>query len=238
MGIVGGVTGCIWEELKDFVNVKKKPTWGTCAGMILLAEKVVGASAVIVGGQALIGGMDVLVCRNYFGSQISSFELGIPPPPISVNDSKKSSSSDLYPGVFIRAPAMLSVGPSCTVLSSVSAIPCRQANTTLEELDARIAKGENVTMLGVVETDKDDNWMNDDKEEGGKAKKKRKVDRGEEEGSENTLTLPGATGKGGSREVVCAARKGNILCTSFHPELTDDLRWHQYFLNEIVGAKV
>ena len=179
--------------------------------------------------------MDVLVCRNYFGSQISSFELSIPPPPPA---SPTSSSPDLYPGVFIRAPAILSVSNDVTVLSEVDAVPCRQANTTLEELDERIARGEDVTMLGVKATDDEDNWRNDSKEgssEGG-AKKKRKVE-GQKEPSE-TLTLPGATGKGGSRRVVCAARKGNVLCTSFHPELTEDLRWHEYWLREIVGADI
>jgi glutamine amidotransferase PdxT len=43
MGLVGQVTESIWDELKKFINVDKKPAWGTCAGMILLAEKVVGA---------------------------------------------------------------------------------------------------------------------------------------------------------------------------------------------------
>lgn len=49
------------------------PTWRMCAGMILVAEKCVGRSAIIIeNGQALIGGMDVLVCQNYFGSQVWS----------------------------------------------------------------------------------------------------------------------------------------------------------------------
>lgn len=242
MGIVGAQTSNIWSELKNFVNVTKKPTWGTCAGMILLAEKVVGGSAVIVGGQAIIGGLDVLVCRNYFGSQISSFELGIPPPPGCEKD-------ELYPGVFIRAPAILSIGEGITSLSSVDATPCRQANTTLEELDARIARGEDVTMVAVKNTDVDDNWMNDGMndgkdegkdEEGGERKKQKVTETGvgkSEVSPAPTLTLPGATGKGGSRKVVCAAKKGNVLCTSFHPELTEDLRWHEYFLRDVVGVK-
>ena len=71
MGLIGtstkvGTDGkTVWEALQEFIDVKKKPTWGTCAGMILLAERCVGASAVIQGVQALIGGMDILVCRNY-----------------------------------------------------------------------------------------------------------------------------------------------------------------------------
>ena len=41
----GGMT--VWQALREFIEVKQKPTWGTCAGMILLAERCVGASAVI-----------------------------------------------------------------------------------------------------------------------------------------------------------------------------------------------
>jgi 5'-phosphate synthase pdxT subunit len=46
------------------------PVYGTCAGLILLANKAVGLRN---GGQPLVGGLDVTVCRNYFGSQVSSF---------------------------------------------------------------------------------------------------------------------------------------------------------------------
>jgi 5'-phosphate synthase pdxT subunit len=35
--------------------------------------------------------------------------------------------------------------------------------------------------------------------------------------------------------VIVAVRQGHLLATAFHPELTDDLRWHQYFL-EMAGA--
>merc|ERR1712176_990019 len=100
-----------WDHLKEFSA--KKPTWGTCAGMILLAEKCVGASAVIQDGQALIGGMDVLVCRNYFGSQISSFEMATPPPPLTSSSAEENRP---YPGVFIRAPAILTAGRDVEIL--------------------------------------------------------------------------------------------------------------------------
>jgi 5'-phosphate synthase pdxT subunit len=35
---------------------------------------------------------------------------------------------------------------------------------------------------------------------------------------------------GYDKEVIVAARQGNLMATAFHPELTDDLRWHRYFL--------
>jgi len=48
--------------------------------------------------------------------------------------------------------------------------------------------------------------------------------------SETTITLPGAAPGSTAREVICAVRKDNILCTAFHPELTNDNRWHKYFV--------
>lgn len=42
--------------------------WGTCAGMILLSDHALKQAT---GGQSLVGGLDVHVCRNYFGSQVT-----------------------------------------------------------------------------------------------------------------------------------------------------------------------
>ncbi|KAJ8525124.1 hypothetical protein ON010_g15991 [Phytophthora cinnamomi] len=39
-------------------------------------------------------------------------------------------------------------------------------------------------------------------------------------------------------DVIIAARKDHILVTAFHPEITDDARWHQYFLEAIVLPRV
>jgi len=49
--------------------------------------------------------------------------------------------------------------------------------------------------------------------------------------------LPGAAKDTNAREVICAVQKKNILCTAFHPEITEDLRWHQYFLEQIIMKK-
>jgi pyridoxal 5'-phosphate synthase pdxT subunit len=79
----------------------KKPTWGTCAGLILLSEE---ASSTKRGGQELIGGLDVKVHRNHFGRQIESFvtELNLPflPP------GEGGMSAAPFPAVFIRAPVV------------------------------------------------------------------------------------------------------------------------------------
>ena len=37
---------------------------------------------------------------------------------------------------------------------------------------------------------------------------------------------------------IVAARQGNIMITSFHPELTEDLRFHKYFVDMIINAQV
>jgi 5'-phosphate synthase pdxT subunit len=217
MGLIGNAGGKnLWTELQEFS--KKKPTWGTCAGMILLAEKCVGASAVIQDGQSLIGGVDVLVCRNYFGSQVSSFEMATPSPP---GDADKST----YPGIFIRAPAILTAGPGVEILGKVFATPCRQAAVVLQELENKIAKGENVVMMGVVDA-------LERKGEGINFKEVKIVDSGEEKkdvDNEGKIELPGAADGSNAREVICAVRTNNTLCTAFHPELTRDYRWHSYF---------
>mmetsp|Transcript_5982 Transcript_5982/g.10464 ORF Transcript_5982/g.10464 Transcript_5982/m.10464 type:complete len:277 (-) Transcript_5982:33-863(-) len=215
MGLIGtSGGGNMWEALKDFR--RKKPMWGTCAGMILLAEKCIGASAVIEDGQALIGGVDVLVCRNYFGSQISSFEMATPPPP-------GASDRSSFPGVFIRAPAILTAGPDLEVLGKVTATPCRQAAVVLRELEARIAKGEDVVMMGVVDA-------LERKEGEGIFYKDVKKDA---TSAASGISLPGAADGSNAREVICAVRKGSVLCTAFHPELTQDTRWHSYFVKMV-----
>jgi 5'-phosphate synthase pdxT subunit len=80
------------------------PAYGSCAGMILLADRIVDG----LPGQPTIGGLDMCVRRNAFGRQVDSFEgpvemTGIVGPPIH--------------GVFIRAPWVESVGPDVEILA-------------------------------------------------------------------------------------------------------------------------
>ncbi|KAI9723268.1 MAG: hypothetical protein M1812_001150 [Candelaria pacifica] len=86
------------DPLRDFVKVHRKPTWGTCAGLILLAES---ANRTKKGGQELIGGLDVRVNRNYFGRQVESFEADLDLPFAASAD---STSHLLFKAMFIRAP--------------------------------------------------------------------------------------------------------------------------------------
>jgi pyridoxal 5'-phosphate synthase pdxT subunit len=69
MGLIAERWGLV-EPLRRWVH-SGQPTWGTCAGMILLAERATGQKQ---GGQPLLGGLEVTVNRNYFGRQTESFE--------------------------------------------------------------------------------------------------------------------------------------------------------------------
>ena len=82
-------------------RVHRNPTWGTCAGLILLAES---ANRTKKGGQELIGGLDVRVNRNHFGRQAESFEAPLDLPFLGQETS--------FPAVFIRAPVVEKILPS------------------------------------------------------------------------------------------------------------------------------
>ena len=252
MGLIGDSTQGLWEALGSFVR-SGKPTWGTCAGMILLAERCVGTSAVIT-TQSLIGGVDILVCRNYFGSQISSFEMGTPAPPLPpcrLEGAKCDDDDDEkkpFPGVFIRAPAILTAGPDVEVLGKVVAVPCRAAAVVLQELERKISAGETVVQMGVVDAlerkdggsisyanvklHKEDVTVSNTNNTFEEEKKETNVIH-----EQINIDLPGASDETNAREVICAVRKDNILCTAFHPEIADDLRWHAYFVGIVLEAK-
>ncbi|KAL4791145.1 class I glutamine amidotransferase-like protein [Aspergillus venezuelensis] len=89
------------EPLRDFVKVHRKPTWGTCAGLILLAES---ANRTKKGGQELIGGLDVRVNRNHFGRQTESFQAPLELPFLGAGEAP-------FPAVFIRAPVVEKILP-------------------------------------------------------------------------------------------------------------------------------
>ena len=147
MGLVAERWGLV-EPLRQWVH-GGRPTWGTCAGMILLAERATGQK---LGGQALIGGLDVTVNRNYFGRQVDSFEADLDVPALGETP---------FHAFFIRAPAIAAVAEDVETLATVAA-----------------------------------------KQDGDEA-------------------------------VIAAVRKGPILATAFHPELTDDPRWHRYFVQMV-----
>jgi 5'-phosphate synthase pdxT subunit len=73
---------------------------------------------VLQGGQALLSSMDVKVHRNYFGSQVGSFEA-----PVAICEAYQAQlgGNSSLPGVFIRAPAVLAVGKGVEVVATVRA---------------------------------------------------------------------------------------------------------------------
>lgn len=100
--------------LRDFAS-KGKPMWGTCAGLIFLADKATGMKE---GGQALIGGINCLVHRNFFGAQINSFETMLKIPECLEPFSEGREGEGQYRAVFIRAPAITEVGDGVQVLAT------------------------------------------------------------------------------------------------------------------------
>jgi 5'-phosphate synthase pdxT subunit len=96
-------------DLMDLVRHRIKsgmPTYGSCAGMILLADVVEDA----IEGQETFGGIDMVVRRNAFGRQVDSFETDL---------KFKGITEPAVRAVFIRAPWVESVGDSVEVLAEI-----------------------------------------------------------------------------------------------------------------------
>jgi len=85
------------------------PMFGTCAGMIMLADHIEGG----VSGQETIGGLDVVVRRNAFGRQVDSFE----------GDLDLAHFEGPFHALFIRAPWVEKVGPEVEVVATVATGP-------------------------------------------------------------------------------------------------------------------
>lgn len=147
-------------ELRSFASAKR-PIWGTCAGLIFLADRALGQKE---GGQALLGGLDCMVHRNFFGSQIDSFETHLPAPECLPSDGKHEGP---FRAVFIRAPAISETGAGVEVLA------------------------------------------------------------------EYVLSAEESAAADGKPSVIVAVRSDNLLATAFHPELTDDARWHALFVEMV-----
>ena len=90
------------KSLVDFIALGK-PVFGTCAGMIMLANEVLDAAS----GQRSLEAMDISVRRNAFGSQLDSFETEL------------EFDGKLAKVAFIRAPIVERVGPSVEILSKL-----------------------------------------------------------------------------------------------------------------------
>lgn len=132
------------QPLKDAIGAGL-PVYGTCAGLIMLADRVLDA----INGQESLGGLDIAVRRNAFGSQLDSFETDLDVPVLGVTPMH---------AVFIRAPVVEDLRDGVTALATLA--------------DGR----------------------------------------------------------------VVAVEQNNLLGTSFHPEMTGDTRFHEYFLGMVRAA--
>jgi 5'-phosphate synthase pdxT subunit len=107
--IPGGESTTMWKlasafEMLEPLRMRIKegmPAYGSCAGMIMLADSIMGG----VEGQETLGGIDMVVRRNAFGRQVDSFEADL-----------DFCGRGLMRAVFIRAPWVESVGPDVDVL--------------------------------------------------------------------------------------------------------------------------
>ncbi|MGW5625008.1 pyridoxal 5'-phosphate synthase glutaminase subunit PdxT [Streptomyces olivaceus] len=99
LAVVFGVLEPLRARVRDGL-----PVYGTCAGMILLADKILDPRS----GQETLGGIDMIVRRNAFGRQNESFEAAV---------DVRGVGGGPVEGVFIRAPWVESVGAAAEVLA-------------------------------------------------------------------------------------------------------------------------
>lgn len=175
----------------------QKPTWGTCAGLILLAEE---ANATKKGGQELIGGLDVRVHRNHFGRQTESFVADVDLPFLAQSEVLSDTDSAApFPGVFIRAPIVEQLLTQNATLDSVE--------PGVEVASGKVAKSK-VEILSVL------------------PERTKRVKGGPVDDSSEV--------HGAEVNNIVAVRQGNIMGTSFHPELTEDVRIHVWWLEQVL----
>jgi 5'-phosphate synthase pdxT subunit len=152
------------------------PAYGSCAGMIMLADVIADPSTDRQGNpQQTLGGLDIVVRRNAFGRQRESFETDLAFSGLA--DTAGAGGHDPVRAVFIRAPWVEKVGPSVEVLAEVPAPETPPPG-----------------------------------------------------GSDD-----GGPEKSGAVARIVAVRSGNLLATSFHPEVTGERRVHELFIRMIRG---
>ncbi|KAG8371338.1 hypothetical protein BUALT_Bualt13G0077300 [Buddleja alternifolia] len=210
----------LFPALREFVKMGN-PVCGTCAGLIFLADKAAGQKA---GSQELIGGLDCTVHRNLFGSPLQSFEADLSVPEIV----RKEGGPPSFRGVFIRAPAILEVGPAVQVLADFPAPSDKTAKS-----DSAAESGETSgTKAKKWNAKKWKKGKNNGATVATKIQKKVKSAKGncfhcKEDGHwkrncpKYLASLPAKSGKAPNQ------------ATAFHPELTAYTRWHSYFLKMV-----
>ncbi len=98
----------LFEPIRQRIK-EGMPTFGTCAGMIMLADRIEDGTS----DQETLGGLDITVRRNAFGRQVDSFE----------GDVAVVGLDAPVHAIFIRAPWVEAVGDSVEVLARVEQGP-------------------------------------------------------------------------------------------------------------------
>ncbi|WFD33825.1 pyridoxal 5'-phosphate synthase (glutamine hydrolyzing) [Malassezia cuniculi] len=179
-----------------------RPIWGTCAGMILLARVATGGKR---GGQELLGGVDIQVGRNGFGSQVNSFEAGVTFPALG---------AEPFTGVFIRAPVVDALLPDAGTVS----VPQEGGINVSSANDSQDGTRPPLEILG---------WIDEDAMPSAPAGAAAPV----WTANHSRPATPVLGPRPALDAQIVAVRQGNALVTSFHPELTGDTRLHAYFVN-------
>ena len=112
--IVARDTGLV-EALREAI-AGGLPVLGTCAGLIALADEILGGDA------PLIGGLDITVRRNAYGSQVASFEATV---------ESDVPGESVIEAIFIRAPQIARVGAGVEVLARHAGTPVAVRQGTL-----------------------------------------------------------------------------------------------------------
>lgn len=189
-------------------RVQRKPTWGTCAGLILLAES---ANRTKKGGQELIGGLDVRVSRNHFGRQAQSFTADLDLPFLrNAQGVETQTTEQPFSSVFIRAPVVEKLLPHKDGIQAEEAAEDETivAPSKVPKDDvARVYFDAHVEVMARLP---------------GRAK---------------AFGNEGMTARDeGEEGDIIAVRQGNVFGTSFHPELTGDSRIHVWWLEQVLAA--
>jgi len=178
-------------------SAQHRPLFGTCAGLILLSDSVLGQKR---GGQELIGGLDVTTQRNHYGTQLGSFRAPLTVDAFSGNGGPQSEA------VFIRAPGIVEVGTDVEVLASIP----KEADALLEQKGKRADESTDSTTQAHTAAQ-----QRTEGSSGGRV---------DYRGVEQSV-------------VPVAVRQGNLLATTFHPELTKEWRWHALFADMVRADK-
>lgn len=165
------------------------------------------ANATKKGGQELIGGLDVRVNRNHFGRQVESFQADLELPFLK---GCTSSSDEPFQGIFIRAPVVEKILPN---VEGIQEGEQQVAGTVVapskaaKDARARLAMSTEVEVMGKLS-----------------GRLKKAAARGVDVHAEEDVGD------------IIAVRQGNVFGTSFHPELTSDVRIHVWWLKQVLDA--